>query len=136
MLVGIFAKVFSTKMSVEKCRECDQVWLIGSEERQNDLYCLRRLDSQTFAEILKKNQWPSYFDTYETLLRIGLDAGRSVRFIEPFESSLTVTIVDLARERPGILVSEIARLLNLDAELAIGLSERAIRNEHVQIKFD
>ena len=121
---------------VNKCRECYQVWLVASEERQNDLYCLRRLDHQSLEDVLNKNQWPSYFDTYETLLHIGRKAGRSVRFVDQLDSSLSLTIADLARERPGILVSELAQLLNLEFELATELSKRAVRDEHVQINFD
>jgi hypothetical protein len=123
-------------LSVDKCRECDQIWLVASEERQNDLYCLQRLNNQALDEILKNNKWPSLFDTYETLLRLGFDIGRSVRFVDPYESSLPYTIADLAKERPGIRISEIAKLLNLDIELAIELSKKAIKDENVQINFD
>jgi len=123
-------------LSLEHCRECNQWWLVASEERQNDLYCLRRLDMRTADEILNKNSWPDYFDRYETLLRLGHDTGRSVRFMDPMESSLSWTIADLAKERPGIAISEVAKLLNLDMEVAKELAEKAVKKEGVQINFE
>jgi len=123
-------------LSVENCRECNQWWLVASEERQNDVYCLRRLDRHTADEILNKNSWPDCFDRYETLLRLGHDTGRSVRFVDPMNSSLAWTIVDLAKERPGITISEIATLLNLDMDVAKELAKKAAKNERIQINFE
>jgi hypothetical protein len=40
-------------------------------ERRNDIYCLRRLDADEVNELLQKNVWPSDFDRYESLLRLG-----------------------------------------------------------------
>lgn len=51
-------------------------------------------------------------------------------------SSLEVTMADLARERPGIGVRTLARLLNLDIESAIRLARRASRAQGVTIKMD
>jgi hypothetical protein len=123
-------------LSLEHCRECHQWWLVASEERHNDVYCLRRLDRQIADEILNKNSWPDCFDRYETLLRLGYDTGRSVRFVDPMDSSMAWTIADLAKERPGITISEIAKLLNLDMELAKDLAKKAVRNEGVKINFE
>jgi hypothetical protein len=123
-------------LSLEHCRECHQWWLVASEERHNDVYCLRRLDRQTADEILNENSWPDCFDRYETLLRLGYDTGRSVRFVDPMDSSMAWTIADLAKERPGITISEIAKLLNLDMELAKDLAKKAVRNEGVKINFE
>ncbi len=63
-------------LSLDHCRECNQWWLVASEQRQNDLYCLRKLNRQTADEILNKNSWPNYFDRYETLLRLGVETVR------------------------------------------------------------
>ena len=122
-------------LSVCRCFVCNQIWLVAAEERQNDLYCLKRMDESTLSNIITNNQWPTIFNKYETLLRIGFEAGRSVRFIEPHESSLQWTITNLAKDRPGIHVSEIAQLLNLNLELATSLSIRAKNNDNVQINF-
>jgi hypothetical protein len=59
-----------------------------------------------------------------------------VDFADPYESSLTTTIADLAYARPGIGLSEIASLLNLDMELARALARRVALNEPVSIAFD
>jgi hypothetical protein len=51
-------------------------------------------------------------------------------------SSLAWTIVDLAKERPGITISEIATLLNLDMDVAKELAKKAAKNERIQINFE
>jgi hypothetical protein len=80
---------------------------------------------------------PSDFDSYEALLRLGLKAGKSVRFAESEEAgSLRWTIADLAKARPGIRVSELAELLNLDLETALTLAKRAVRDDAAVIEFD
>jgi len=60
-----------------------------------------------------------------------------VRFENPEQaSSLRWTVTDLAKARPGIRVSELVRLLNLDAEVARALAQRAIRDDGVEIELD
>jgi hypothetical protein len=67
---------------------------------------------------------------------MGLDAGRSVRFLDPADSSMPHTIADLARARPGIAVTEIAKLLSVEVRLATILATRAMEAEKVTITFD
>src|SRR5689334_2943058 len=101
-------------LEASRCTECGSAWLIGHEERQNDIFALRRLRASELADILEKRIWPSDFDEYETLLKLGRDAGHSVWWLDPIGgSSLLDTITDLARQRPGIRVSELAELLNI-----------------------
>jgi len=119
-----------------RCRICGQGWLVGQEERQNDLFCLRRLDDEELQAIERYDRWPTDFDTYERLLQIGLQAGRSVRFVDPKDSSLCDTIVSLAKQRPRIAVSELAVLLNLDPELAAELARQAVEQQDVEITLD
>ena len=119
-----------------RCRICGQGWLVGQEERQNDLFCMRRLHDEELQAIGRYDRWPTDFDTYERLLQIGLQAGRSVRFVDPMDSSLGDTIALLAKERPRIAVSELAVLLNLDPKLAAELARRAVEQEDVEITFD
>ena len=119
-----------------RCRTCGQGWLVGQESRQNDVFCMRRLDTEEIRAIEREDRWPSDFDSYERLLQLGLDFGRSVRFVDPEESSLGATIVDLARARPGISVIELATLLNLDRALATRLARRALREDGVEIVFE
>lgn len=120
-----------------RCNACNQGWLIGSEERQNDVYCLRRISPETLSDIMERDQWPADFDRYETLLQIGRAAGRAVRFIEPLSSgSLVATIEDLARERPGIALSELAGLLNLELETARTIAIAIAGKERLAVDLD
>lgn len=119
-----------------QCSQCGADWLIASEERQNDIFCLHRLAPSESKKIRDQDSWPTVFDSYETLLTIGRDAGRSVRFVDPLDSSLRYTIVDLAKERPGISVSELASLLNLDIEIVAKLATLAASDSDVKITMD
>jgi hypothetical protein len=119
-----------------RCHVCGQGWLVGQEERQNDLFCMRRLDDEELEAIERYDRWPADFDTYERLLQIGLQWGRSVRFVDPMDSCLGSTVASLAKERPRIAVSDLAALLNLDLELAAELARRAVEQEKVKITFD
>lgn len=116
-----------------QCRQCGQGWLVGSEERQNDIYCMRRLVPAELAAAVQ-GQWPPDFDRYQSLLEIGRSAGRSVRFIDPLgSSSLRATMIDLARDRPGVAVSALAALLNLDREVAVQIAVNAMEQSKVVI---
>lgn len=120
-----------------ECSRCSQWWLVGQEERQNDVFCLRRLDADETNDLIQNNVWPSDFDRYESLLRLGHDAGVMFRFADPEEaSSLRWTMADLAKARPGIRVAELASLLNLEPDTARILAERAIREDGVVIQLD
>jgi hypothetical protein len=110
--------------------------LVAQEERHNDLFILRRLDKAETDGLLAGGVWPSDFDRYETLLEIGRAAGHSVRFADVANSPLLHTVTDLARERPGISVPELASLLNLDLPVADGLARYAVESAGVVIAFD
>jgi hypothetical protein len=98
--------------------------------------CLQKIDSAAMQDVLYNELWPTSFDHYESLLRLGLEAGKSFRFFYPLNSSLTWTIADLAKDRPGIGLSEIAELLNLEPGLAAQLAQKAVQENGVQITFD
>jgi hypothetical protein len=119
-----------------RCRVCGQGWLVGQEERQNDVFCMKRLAPDRLRELVEDGRWPTDFDRYETLLRLGADAGRSVRFVDPLASSMSTTVVELATARPGISVRELAGLLAVDVELARELARRAVEATGVRITFD
>jgi hypothetical protein len=123
-------------LGAARCRACGQAWLVGQEERQNDVFCMKRLAPMELDEILRGGQWPKDFDSYETLLRIGSGAGRRVRFADPMDSSMVATIADLAKARPGISVPEIAKLLGVDIELARALALKATESEELRITFE
>jgi hypothetical protein len=123
--------------AVYQCRQCQQAWLLGQESRINDVYCLYKLDNMMLEGLLTNNRWPSIFDHYEDLLRIGGEAGKHVRFFEPLKSkSLRWTMVDLATARPGISISKLAELLNLDLDEAEEIAKKVIQEDGVSISFD
>ena len=110
---------------------------MGQESRQNDVYCLYRLDRDAIQEILTNNHWPPVFERYEDLLRAGLEAGKQVRFFDPMNAkSLRWTMADVAKARPGITVAELSELFNLDAELAEEIAREVVAEEHVRIDVD
>jgi hypothetical protein len=120
-----------------RCQRCGAAWLVAQEERQNDVILLHRLSAAELDGILTKNEWPSTFDQYETLLRLGRAAGHSVLWPDPLgDSSLESTIADLARQRPGITVEELAELLELDTNTTAVLAERARLRHGVTIRSD
>ncbi|MDP9119012.1 MAG: hypothetical protein M3M93_01875 [Actinomycetota bacterium] len=119
-----------------RCSSCGQAWLVGQEERHNDIFCLRRMEEGELRAIEADSRWPRDFDSYERLLQLGHDAGRSVRFVDPLDSSLRYRVEDLALARPGIKVSEIAELLSLDLALAVELARRVMSTSGVAITLD
>jgi hypothetical protein len=124
-------------LDLSVCRVCGQGWLVAQEERQNDVVCMRRLDEQEVAGVIERSAWPSDFDRYETLLRMGVEAGRASTFLDPLgDSSLDWTVADLARDRPGITVSDLCALLNLDREIAEAIATRVVASEGAKIRFD
>lgn len=118
------------------CRSCKTTWVVAQEERQNDIFILRRLEPPATEELLRNNVWPPGFERYEALLEIGCKYGCQARFLDPENSSLPWTIADLARERPGIAVSDLARLLNLAPDVAAKLARKVVANDAVEITFD
>jgi hypothetical protein len=123
-------------LSLYNCKICQQYWLVAQEERQNDIYCFKRLTNDEAQKITKDNKWPEYFRTYEELLILGRNTGHSVRFADPLNSSPLIDIaIDLARNRPGISTGEIESLLNLDPKLAVEICKRAVSREEVNISF-
>jgi hypothetical protein len=118
------------------CRACKATWVVAQEERQNDIFILRRIEPSAAEELLRNNAWPPGFDRYEALLEIGRKYGHQARFLDPEDSSLPWTIADLARERPGIAVSDLARLLNLTPDVATKLARKVVANDVVDITFD
>lgn len=120
---------------LSKCESCNQYWLVGQEERHNDVFCLYRLNNFQSEDIINNKNWPVLFNDYTFLLSMGYKAGKSVRFVDPINSSLLNTIEDLAREQPQITLSEISKLLNLDADITLSLAKEVMKNTKVKIKL-
>lgn len=125
-------------LSLQVCRECGQNWLVASEEAQNDVLCLRRLEMECAERIVRDDLWPTDFDRYETLLEMGRDAGHKATFgrVTSSDHPLIDTITALAKERPGIRVSRLASLLNLKPSVAAKHSQMAANASGVEIEFD
>ncbi|MBI3761530.1 MAG: hypothetical protein HY260_06665 [Chloroflexi bacterium] len=70
-----------------RCKVCNTHWLVAQEERQNDVILIRRLTADELAQITVSGNWPTDFDLYETLLRLGREAGHTVRWADPINDS-------------------------------------------------
>lgn len=124
-------------LSFSECSVCGTPWLTAQEERQNDVFVLRRLSDVQAAGINNDGVWPDYLDHYETLLALGRQAGHSVRWVDPIgSSSLAATVQDLARDRPGIKISELMSLLNIEREIAATIAEQVVRAHGVEIDLE
>lgn len=121
-------------LSVYQCCECQQSWLVAQEEN-NDAFYLYRLDAMATEGILKNNRWIPIFDQYEELFRIGLEVGKRVHLIDQLYSTMHGAISDLAKERPGINIYEIARLCNLDILVAEEIARKVVDEDKVHISF-
>ena len=125
-------------LDIRKCKICEQNWLVAQEERTNDIFCLNRLNDKQVNDIIKNNVWPVVFDRYETLLEIAKKNNLCCIFFDPInDSSTRETIEDLALERPYIKISELSKLLNINTETIIYLSNEIIKNNSkIKITFD
>jgi hypothetical protein len=124
-------------LSLNRCDECGQSWLVGEDSRQNDVFCMLRLDDGAATRIVADGVWPADFDKYESLLEAGKEAGKSVRFLDPVhDSSLGDSMEQLAQESPGIPLSHLAELLNLGMETAAIIARRVVSERGVDIALD
>lgn len=124
-------------LAFSACSVCGTPWLTAQEERQNDVFILRRLSDVQANSIINDGVWPDYLDHYETLLALGRQAGHLVRWVDPIgSSSLAATVQELARDRPGIKISELMRLLNIEREVAAVIAEQVVRAYGVEIDLE
>ena len=123
---------------LSKCKICNEYWLIAQEERIIDSFCLNRLNLKQANDIIENDIWPNIFDKYENLLKIGVENNIRWHFLDPLnDSPLGYTIEELAIERPFIKISELSKLLNINTEIVLLLSNRVIENNaSVKITFD
>ena len=111
-----------------RCTVCGAHWLIAQEERFNDIFVLKRLSTAETEQIEQLGVWPTYFDRYETLLRLGAEAGHHARFMNPQEDTLQRITQTLLYDRPSISLAEVGDLLNLSPGEAGWLLEAARSN--------
>ena len=89
------------------CRVCATEWWLVEEGRIYDVWILFR----GWANSPK-------VDTYRGLLALAVEKGARVRYVDPYASiEIPSAIEELAKETPGIAVSELARLLLVPLEI-------------------
>jgi hypothetical protein len=64
-------------LSTYYCSACGAWWLVAQEERLNDVFCMRRMNAEEVDAIAVEQRWPTDFDRYEDLPRIGARCGAS-----------------------------------------------------------
>jgi len=121
-------------LHLERCSACSQWWLVASECRQNDVFCLKRMCEADARSVMAGGPWPTDFHRYETLIRHAIATDNVFHFLDPMDRR--PTIAGLARERPGIPVSELAELVALEVEIAAIVAREAVRLDGVEITFD
>jgi len=117
------------------CDKCNQNWMVAQEERINDVFLLRRISDEIAADIRNSDAWPDEFKTFSSLLRIGRERGHNCRFVDTLSPALLQTVHDLAVEKPGINVSEIAYLLEISESWSEVLCEHVLSDSYVRINM-
>jgi hypothetical protein len=120
-------------LSVDRCSECGQWWLVASEERINDVFLLRRLTDSVGKAAVGQDKWPIEFDRFSTLLRLGRERGHRWRFADPMSPALVQTTIDLANEIPELDTASLAKLLQIELPHASALATRAESEAPIRI---
>jgi len=102
--------------------------MIGSEERINDVFIMKRLSHSISQKIINESIWPENFKKFEALLKIGKERGHSVRFVDPVSPALVSTAIDLAKAKPEIKIVEISELLQINLEQAQAVVKEASKD--------
>ena len=110
-------------LTLGRCADCGQHWLVAQEERLNDIYVLMRTTDEAAAAILARDDWPDTLSTYEELLHIGKVNGHAARYANP--SELWPVAIDLVGQRPTITAHEFASLSNISPAEASSVLEHA-----------
>lgn len=103
-------------LSLNKCLNCQQHWLVAQEERLNDVFVLKRVSNTVASAILREGRWPGFLETYEELLEIGKAHGHAARYEDPLE--MLPIAIDLLGQRPDLSAVDFARLGNVDEDSA------------------
>jgi hypothetical protein len=120
-------------LSVNRCSECGQWWLVASEERINDVFLLRRLTESVGQAAVAQDKWPTEFDRFSTLLSLGRERGHRWRFADPMSPALIQTAIDLANEMPDLDTASLANLLQINLPHAVALADRAESEAPIRI---
>lgn len=119
--------------TAQHCSVCGQWWLAEFDTDRYDAYFLVRLQQQDGERIAAGGGWPPDFEgLYDS------DAGH-VRWSYQVRSAISIglglswTFADMARERPGIRLAEIAERFGLGRFQAELIARKAMREEGVEI---
>jgi hypothetical protein len=122
-------------VSLRKCPDCLRDWLVAQDERVHDFFALESLSIEQSAAIVESERWPDTYRLYREVLCLGVDAGFAARFVDPLDSSLIATLIDLHNEDPDLTVAAAAHALAIDSDLLFELASAAERKEGVKIQF-
>ncbi len=101
-------------LSIYRCNQCDQNWMVAQEERIYDEFLFQRISASEAQQALQ-GQWPDTFWTYEKTLAVARKFTDAPQFFDPMAYSLQSTVEGFLKERPEISNNEIANLLGLSA---------------------
>ena len=111
---------------ISHCNICDTNWLVAQEERIHDMFYVKRVSDQIVQDA-NNGRWPSHFQTYADVLRVGVELGcRQARFVDPMSGALQVTVEDLLQTHPKISAQEIGQMLGVDTKHAQSLLNKVI----------
>lgn len=119
----IFAKPPPEKwwLYASKCSVCGTSWLVAQEERIHDMFYVERMSDVAVSEI-KRNQWPTRFQTYADVLDVGVKLEvRKAQFIDPMSGALQVTVEELLQADPEISANNIGSKLGISRDHAESL---------------
>jgi hypothetical protein len=108
------------------CRACATEWWLLEEGRIYDVWILFRGGTNRPA-----------VESYRELLSLAILMGASVQYFQPQVSvEIPATIEDLARETPGIAVSELARLISIPLGVVRKHAQRILEDTALNIDLE
>lgn len=125
---GLDDRVFATLIRVREhggeqwwlyastCSACRQNWMIAQDERIHDNFVLKRVEPAVMERIVQASEWPGDLLYYGEVLRMERESGKVAHFADPNDPALVDTVHHLRRERPYIMIEDIAYALAISAE--------------------
>ena len=109
------------------CKECQTRWTVAEDSRIYDVWIVVRVASFDMAKV----------NSYSGLLSLAVSSGAMVRYDDPIHSiELPAAIEELAREKPGISLTELTGLLPVDREIVDHHARDVIAKSRVSIDLE
>ena len=102
----------------------------------HDNYHVRRLDDETVRQIVERDVWPTDYDSLAALLAEARKGKKCCSTYDVDRSSLDWDMRRLAIEEPGITISRLAWLLNMDYDVGVYLATKVVKKWNVDIDFE